>query len=105
MFAGFGGQGIVKAALLLAQAAGLYENKSLAKPDSYAYPFPYRLTFFDAPTPIQQKLRVMFLTHRRRTFQGTFHASPDYSLWYGWQEMQMDLAEITELAKQIERHN
>ncbi len=35
MFAGFGGQGIVKAALLLAQAAGLYENRQVAQTQSY----------------------------------------------------------------------
>ena len=35
MFAGFGGQGIVKAALLLAQAAGLYEDKHVAQTQSY----------------------------------------------------------------------
>jgi 2-oxoglutarate ferredoxin oxidoreductase subunit gamma len=35
MFAGFGGQGIVKAALLLAQAAALYESKQVAQTQSY----------------------------------------------------------------------
>jgi len=35
MFAGFGGQGIVKAAFLLAQAAGLYEDKEVAQTQSY----------------------------------------------------------------------
>ncbi|MBW2408830.1 MAG: 2-oxoacid:acceptor oxidoreductase family protein, partial [Deltaproteobacteria bacterium] len=35
VFAGFGGQGIVKAALLLAQAAGLHENKEVAQTQSY----------------------------------------------------------------------
>ena len=30
MFAGFGGQGIVKAALLVTQAAGRYEDKQVA---------------------------------------------------------------------------
>ena len=35
MFAGFGGQGVVKAALLLAQAAGLYEDKEVAQTQSY----------------------------------------------------------------------
>ncbi|UCH22492.1 MAG: 2-oxoacid:acceptor oxidoreductase family protein [Deltaproteobacteria bacterium] len=35
IFAGFGGQGIVKAALLLAQAAGLHENKEVAQTQSY----------------------------------------------------------------------
>lgn len=35
MFAGFGGQGIVKAALLVTQAAGLYEDKQVAHTQSY----------------------------------------------------------------------
>jgi 2-oxoglutarate ferredoxin oxidoreductase subunit gamma len=35
MFAGFGGQGIVKAALLLARAAGLYEHKQVVQTQSY----------------------------------------------------------------------
>ena len=36
-----------------------------------------------------------------RTFQGTFHANPDYALWYGWSEMVTDLAEIKEHAEQM----
>jgi len=43
----------------------------------------------------------MFLEHRMRTFQGTFHANPDYALWYGWSEMQRDLTEIKEMAADI----
>ena len=35
MLAGFGGQGIVKAALLLAQAAGIQENRQVAQTQSY----------------------------------------------------------------------
>ncbi len=35
IFAGFGGQGVVKAALLLSYAAGLYENKEVAQTQSY----------------------------------------------------------------------
>jgi len=35
------------------------------------------------------------------SFQGTFHASPDYSLWYGWSEMQRDLTEIKTLAAEL----
>ena len=35
MFAGFGGQGIVKAALLLAGAAGLHQGKYIAQTQSY----------------------------------------------------------------------
>ena len=35
MFAGFGGQGVIKAALLLSQAAGLHEKKEVAQTQSY----------------------------------------------------------------------
>jgi 2-oxoglutarate ferredoxin oxidoreductase subunit gamma len=35
VIAGFGGQGVVKAALLLTQAAGLYEEKEVAQTQSY----------------------------------------------------------------------
>lgn len=78
--------------------AGLYSDGVLAKPANYSYAFPNLLTFHDAPTVIEQKLFVMYLEHRMRSFQGTFHASPDYALWYGWSEMQRDLTEIKELA-------
>jgi hypothetical protein len=74
--------------------AALYKDGILEKPKSYAHPFPDLLTFHDAPTVIEQKLFVMFLEHRMRAFQGTFHANPDYALWYGWSEMQRDLTEI-----------
>jgi hydroxylamine dehydrogenase len=62
--------------------AALYKDGVLPKPAGYAYPFPDLLTFHDAPTEIELKLFVMFLEHRMRTFQGTFHANPDYALWY-----------------------
>ena len=94
---------------LMAQAilivAGLYKDGVLPKPANYAYPFPNLLTFHDAPTVIEQKLFVMYLEHRMRTFQGTFHASPDYALWYGWSEMQRDLTEIKELAADMRRNH
>jgi hypothetical protein len=83
--------------------AGLYKDGVLPQPKNYAYPFPNLLTFHDAPTVIEQKLFVMYLEHRMRTFQGTFHGSPDYALWYGWSEMQRDLTEIRELAEQMRR--
>jgi hypothetical protein len=78
--------------------AGLYKDGLLPKPASYTYAFPDLLTFYDAPTVIEQKLFVMYLEHWMRTFQGTFHANPDYALWYGWSEMQRDLTEIKALA-------
>jgi hypothetical protein len=94
---------------LMAQAirivAGLYEDGLLAKPDDYAYAFPDLLSFHDAPTPLEQRLFVMFLKHRMRAFQGTFHANPDYALWYGWSEMQRDLSEIKMMAAEMrEKH-
>ncbi|RMD68786.1 MAG: cytochrome C [Gammaproteobacteria bacterium] len=94
---------------LLAEAirivAGLYKDGILEKPENYAYPFPDLLTFHHAPRPIEQKLFVMHLKHRMRTFQGTFHANPDYALWYGWSEMLRDLAEIKEMAQELrEKH-
>ncbi|WP_290661315.1 multiheme c-type cytochrome [Ignavibacterium sp.] len=81
--------------------ADLYKDQIIPKPANYPYAFPLLLTFHDAPTVIEQKLFVMFLEHRMRTFQGTFHANPDYALWYGWSEMQRSLSEIKELAEQM----
>lgn len=81
--------------------AALYRDGALSKPKGYAYPFPDLLTFHDAPTVIEQKLFVMHLEHRMRTFQGTFHANPDYAFWYGWSEMVRDLTEIRTLAAEL----
>jgi hydroxylamine dehydrogenase len=100
-----GDQMIKEADRLMAEAirtvAGLYRDGILQKPKNYAYSFPDLLTFHDAPTVIEQKLFVMFLEHRMRAFQGTFHANPDYALWYGWSEMQRDLAEIKAVAAEM----
>ena len=86
--------------------AGLYKDGIIPKPESYAYPFPDLLTFHDAPTEVEQKLFVMFLEHRMRSFQGTFHANPDYALWYGWSEMRQSLQEIkTSAAEMRKNHN
>jgi hydroxylamine dehydrogenase len=85
--------------------AGLYKDRILQKPAGYTYPFPDLLTLHNAPSVIEQKLFVMFLEHRMRAFQGTFHASPDYALWYGWSKMERDLVEIKELAAQMRREH
>jgi hypothetical protein len=100
------GDGVIKDAdRVMAQAirivAELYKEKVLKKPESYAHEFPDLLTFHDAPTPIEQRLFLMFLKHRMRTFQGTFHANPDYALWYGWSEMQQDMTEIKRMAEEL----
>jgi hypothetical protein len=81
--------------------AALYKDGVLPKPKTYASAFPDLLTFHDAPTVIEQKLFVMFLEHRMRAFQGAFHMNPDYSLWYGWSELQRDLSEIKERAEEL----
>lgn len=90
---------------LLAEAirivAGLYEDGILEKPENYAYAFPDLLAFSDAPTTIEQRLFLMHLKHRMRLFQGTFHANPDYALWYGWSEMVQDLTEIKKMDKEL----
>ncbi len=100
---------IKEADRLMAQAidivAGLYKDKIIEKPEAYPYEYPLVLTFHDAPTVVEQKLFVMFLEHRMRTFQGAFHNSPDYSMWYGWSEMVRDLAEIKESAEQMRRNH
>jgi hypothetical protein len=102
---GKGDDMIREADRLLAQAVqvvgGLYQDGVLQKPESYAYPFPDLLTFHDAPTPIEQRLFVMHLEHRMRAFQGTFHANPDYALWYGWSEMVRDLTDIRSRADEM----
>jgi hydroxylamine dehydrogenase len=92
---------------LLAEAiriiAGLYQDGIIPKPEGYAHAYPDLLTFHDAPTTIEQVLFEMHLKHRMRAFQGTFHANPDYALWYGWSEMVRDLAEIKEKAAELRR--
>ncbi|RMD88866.1 MAG: cytochrome C, partial [Calditrichaeota bacterium] len=100
------GDQMIKAAdKLLAQAirivADLYRDGILKKPEHYKYAFPDLLAFHDAPTLIEQKLFVMHLKHRMRAFQGTFHANPDYALWYGWSEMIRDLTEIKTMAEEL----
>jgi hypothetical protein len=102
-----GDQMIKETDRLLAEAirivAGLYKEGVLEKPENYPYAFPDLLTFHDAPTSIEQRLFVMHLEHRMRAFQGTFHANPDYALWYGWSEMRRDLTEIRTKAEELRR--
>ncbi len=83
------------------EVAGLYKDGLIAKPAGAAAAFPDLLTFHDAATPIEQRLFLMFLEHRMRAFQGTFHANPDYALWYGWSEMVQDLTEIKAKAAEM----
>ncbi|MEN8131973.1 MAG: multiheme c-type cytochrome [Pseudomonadota bacterium] len=82
--------------------AGLYKDGILEKPPGQIDVFPDLLTVHDAPrTPIEQKLFTMFLKHRTRAIQGTFHNNADYALWQGWAEMVQDLTQIKNLAQAL----
>ena len=62
---------------------------------------PDLLRFYDVKHPIEEKLYAMILQHRMRSFQGAFHMNPDYQHYYGWAEMNRDLAEIRDEAAQL----
>ena len=81
--------------------AGLYKDGILPKPQNYAYPFSRSPYLPRCSNNDRQELFVMFLEHRMRTFQGTFHVNPNYSLWYGWSEMQRSVTEIKEKAAEM----
>lgn len=87
------------------EVASLYDEGILSRPEGYSHKFPDLLAFHDAPTTIEQTLFEMHLKHRMRAFQGTFHANPDYALWYGWSEMVRDLTEIRESAAALRYHH
>ena len=87
---------------LMAQAIdvveGLYRDGIIERPKDRP-PHPDLLRFYEVKHPIEQKLYVMFLEHRMRSFQGAFHMNPDYQHWYGWAEMKRDLYEIRQEAE------
>lgn len=80
----------------------LYRDGLLERPQDRP-PHVDLLRFYEVKYPIEQKLYVMFLEHRMRTFQGAFHMNPDYQHWYGWAEMKRDLAEIRHEAEEIRK--
>jgi hypothetical protein len=100
-----GDRTVMEADLLLAEAihlvADLYEDKIIDRPQNDPHNFPDFFEMHDAPTPIEQKLYLMFLKHRMSAIQGSFHANPDYGLWYGLLELQHDLAEIRATDEQL----
>jgi hypothetical protein len=83
--------------------AGLYRDGLLQKQADQPYPYPDILFFYDVRTSIEEDLYEMFLEHRMRTFQGAFHANPDYSHWYGWAAMKKALVQIEEEANRIRK--
>ena len=101
-----GDQMIKKADRLMAEAinvvADLYKDNTLKKPEHYAYAYPDFLHFYQTGgSHIEQVLFKMYMKHRMRTYQGVFHANPDYSYWYGWAPMTKDLDKIKEMAETL----
>ena len=99
-----GDQMIKKADRLMAEAinvvADLYKDGILQKPEHYAYAYPDFLHFYQTgDSYIEQVLFKMYMKHRMRTYQGVFHANPDYAYWYGWAPMTKDLTHIKEMAE------
>jgi len=103
-----GDQLIREADHLMAEAIrevdGLYKDGILEKKENVPFSIDL-LTFYDAPTSIEQTLYVMLLEHRMRTFQGAFHMNPDYMHWYGWAEMKRDLQEIKEESAKLRKEH
>jgi hypothetical protein len=101
-------QMIKEADKLIAEAitivADLYDQEIIL-PEEGKAAYPDMLTFYDAITPIEQTLYVMFLEHRMRAFQGAFHMNPDYVTWYGLAEMKKDLVEIKHEAERMITEN
>ncbi len=99
---------IKEADKLMAQAIdiveGLYNDGILQRPKDQPFSVDL-LRFYEVRHPIEQKLYVMFLEHRMRTFQGAFHMNPDYMHWYGWAEMKRDLVEIKHEAEQLRQNH
>ena len=81
--------------------SGLYNDGILKAPAGSTASYPDILSFYNAPSPIEQTLFHMYNEHRMRAFQGTFHASQDYALWYGWGEMNTDLVNIRWMADEM----
>jgi len=101
-----GDQMIRKADHLMAEAinivADLYKDGILKKPAHYTYAYPDFLHFYQTGgSYIEQVLFKMYMKHRMRTYQGVFHANPDYAYWYGWAAITKDLDEVKKIAKDL----
>jgi hypothetical protein len=83
--------------------AALYADGLLPRPPGSSQPFPDLLAIRGAPAPIERKLYDMYLEHRARAFQGTFHSNPQTALWEGWSELVRDREEIEAMAAELRR--
>jgi hypothetical protein len=85
----------------IAIVAGLYQDGIIQKKPGQAYAYPDLLTFYDVNTKVEEILYEMFMDHRMKAFEATFHMNPDYATWYGYAKMKKDLVEIKELAQEM----
>lgn len=60
--------------------------------------YPQLLKFYEVDSKVEQVLYEMFMDHRMKAFQATYHMNPDFATWYGYAKMKKDLTEIKELA-------
>ncbi|MBN2419171.1 MAG: cytochrome C [Deltaproteobacteria bacterium] len=82
--------------------ARLYKDGIIKKPAHYKFAYPDFLYFKQTgDSYIDQVLFRMYMKYRMRTYQGVFHANPDYAYWYGWAAMTKSLNEIKELDRTI----
>ncbi len=78
----------------------LYKDGVIKKTTNAAtFPYPDLLTFYEVNTPIEQKLYMMFMDYRMKTYQAAFHIMPDYTTWYGLAEMKKTLVEMKHMAE------
>ncbi|MDY6932789.1 MAG: multiheme c-type cytochrome [Spirochaetota bacterium] len=101
-----GDQMIKESDRLMAEAidvvAKLYTQGIIKKPKHYSYAYPDFMYFYQTGgSYIEQVLFTMFMKHRMRTYQGVFHANPDYAYWYGYAAMVKDLDYIKEIASTL----
>ncbi len=81
--------------------AGLYKDGIIKKKPDQPYAYPDLLTFYEVNTKIEEVLYEMFMDHRMKAFQATFHMNPDYATWYGYAKLKKDLTIIKELAEDM----
>jgi hypothetical protein len=80
------------------EVAQLYKEGYIKKQGNYPFEYPFLLSFYNASTPVEQTLWVMFLEHRNRAVMGSFHQNPDYMHWEGYGPMRESLVRIRDEA-------
>ena len=81
--------------------ADLYRAGIIVDENRPGAEYPDLLEFYDAGTKVETLLYEMFMDHRMKAFQGTFHINPDYATWYGYAKMKKGLTEIREVAAKM----